>query len=721
LRTHPDSSARALVLLFVLLALGIVGVGTFYYRFASAQFQRDAERQLAAIADLKVSELASWRRERFSDARFYQNNLSLARLVRDALARPDDEAVRDELRTWFSDTQRSHGYGVFLLDTTGGVRLSLPDDQPQVDPSIGARVPGVLASRQVDFVDFYRSATSDRVHLALIVPLRAVEVHEPPQAVLVWRLDPSTYLYPLLASWPTPSVTSESLLVRRDDDHTVVLNPLRRDLSTALTLRTPLAWNHVPSVQAVLGREGVVEAPDYRGVSVLAALRRVPDTPWHLSVRVDQAEVYAPLRERWWWLTSLVGALLLASGAGVGLLWRQQRAQRLVAELRADAALRAQATALRHAHDTLSFHLDNSPLGVIEWDLHFRVIRWSPRAEALFGWTAADVLGRHPSEWEFIHPDDAAAVTVLISDLVAGRLPRNRNVNRNLTKDGRVLHCEWHNSARLGSGETLASIFSLVHDVTDRVVAEQALRTLNEELEQRVRDRTSELHRRNRELEVFTYSVSHDLKAPLRGIDGYSRLLLEDHADELTGDGPTFVHNIRTATANMGRLIDDLLEYSRVERRQMQSTRLALRPFVDAVIAARVPDLAAGTVDVRLNVPDVTVSADEQGLTLALRNLLDNALKFAARSETPVVEFGATVRAEAVELQVRDNGIGFDMKYHDRIFDIFQRLHRAEEYAGTGVGLAIVRKSMERMGGRVWAESAPGRGATFVLAIPRES
>jgi len=239
---------------------------------------------------------------------------------------------------------------------------------------------------------------------------------------------------------------------------------------------------------------------------------------------------------------------------------------------------------------------------------------------------------------------------------------------------------------------------------------------LNAELDRSV----ARLKQVNRELETFTYSVSHDLKAPLRGIDGYSRLLLAEHRDQLDDEGRQFLSHIRQATQHMGVLIDDLLAYSRLERRELTLTALPLAGVVDGALAGLRADLAAAGVELEIRIdPALRVLGDGQGLTMALRNLVDNALKFSRERSPPRIVIAAGSSPDGVQLSVRDNGVGFDMKFHDRIFSIFQRLHRAEDYPGTGIGLAIVRKAMERMGGRVWADSQPGAGSTFTLELPK--
>ena len=262
-------------------------------------------------------------------------------------------------------------------------------------------------------------------------------------------------------------------------------------------------------------------------------------------------------------------------------------------------------------------------------------------------------------------------------------------------------------------------IFILSLDITERKRAEEELRQLNAELEQRVAERTAQLEVKNRELETFTYSVSHDLKAPLRGIDGYSRLLLEDYADKLDEEGRAFLHTIRKAALHMNQLIDDLLAYSRLERRPLHTGRVNPQALAASLAAERADEARARGAILTVSISCESVVADPEGLTLAIRNLLDNALKFTQGVPQPTIEIGGRENETGCILWVRDNGIGFDMKFHDRIFDIFQRLHRAEDYPGTGVGLAIVRKAMERMGGRAWAESEPGKGALFFLEIPK--
>jgi len=269
-------------------------------------------------------------------------------------------------------------------------------------------------------------------------------------------------------------------------------------------------------------------------------------------------------------------------------------------------------------------------------------------------------------------------------------------------------------------------ILAVVRSIDERKRMELALRrnednlkALNAELEQRVAERTMELEATNKELGAFSYSVSHDLKAPLRGIDGYSQILLEDYGNQIDAEGRQFVANIRRGVLQMHELIEDMLAYSRMERRAVKTSLVDLRALVETIVRVRGqcdPDVG---VSIELDVPNMEIHADRDGLALVLRNLLENAIKFSRKKMAVNVCIGARREDGKLLIWVKDDGIGFDMKYHDRIFEIFQRLHRAEDYPGTGVGLALVSKATHRMGGRVWAESEPDKGATFFLELPQ--
>ena len=237
------------------------------------------------------------------------------------------------------------------------------------------------------------------------------------------------------------------------------------------------------------------------------------------------------------------------------------------------------------------------------------------------------------------------------------------------------------------------------------------------ELEGRVEERTRELEGANRELEAFTHTVSHDLKAPLRGMAGFAQALEEDYAERLDEPGRQFLSRIRAASERMADLIDDLLRYARIQQRAVERRPVALRPLLDPLLEDLAGEIEARGLTVTLDLAVAEIMSERQGLQEAVANLLSNAVKFSP-AQGGTIAVRSYRDGDQVVVAVADRGVGFDMQYHDRIFGIFERLHRQEDYPGTGVGLAIVRKVAERHGGRAWAESAPGQGSTFFLALP---
>lgn len=256
-----------------------------------------------------------------------------------------------------------------------------------------------------------------------------------------------------------------------------------------------------------------------------------------------------------------------------------------------------------------------------------------------------------------------------------------------------------------------------ISDVTELKRAEHALREANEALERRVQDRTAALVAANKELEAFSYTVSHDLRAPLRAIDGFSRILLESYAAELPAEAQEYLRDVRANTQQMGRLVDDLLAFSRLGRLTMRMQSLVTADLVSSVVQSL---QATHGRRVELRIGELPPCRADPGLLKQVWfNLLDNAMKYTGKRDPAIIEVGFVPDSNPLVYYVKDNGVGFDMRYSHKLFGVFQRLHRAEDYEGTGVGLAIVQRIVQRHGGRVWAEAEPDRGATFFFTLAR--
>jgi PAS domain S-box-containing protein len=281
----------------------------------------------------------------------------------------------------------------------------------------------------------------------------------------------------------------------------------------------------------------------------------------------------------------------------------------------------------------------------------------------------------------------------------------------------------WVNTIKTPVRDTngeIVGVLGVFWDITERKHVEEEILRLNAELEERVRQRTAQLETANKELEAFSYSVSHDLRAPLRAIDGFSRIVMDDYGGRLDDEGKRQLGVIRANTKKMGQLIDDLLALSRTGRTELRRARVAMGPLVHAVFSEVVPgteereriDLSVG------DLPDAW--ADTALIRQVWVNLLSNAVKFSRPRERAIIHVTGALEDDRVVYHVSDNGVGFEMKYVDKLFGVFQRLHSTREFEGTGVGLALVQRIVRRHDGEVWGEGTVDGGATFSFALPEE-
>jgi signal transduction histidine kinase len=578
--TVPSESIRQklplnLLMIFLVLAAGIMVSGYLYYAQQEEQLKKEAGNNISSIAELKTKEIMRWKRGRMGDASVFVENP----LIKEAMSKISDgkngRETRQALLSAMESLRKHSEYeNIYLLDIKGNPVVSTSDSREKIGEYARELAIESMHSRQLIFSDLHRGKDVKHIHIGMVAPViaykgKAVQVY----GAFLFRIDPSKFLFPLIQSWPVPSQTAETLLVRKEGNDVLFLNELRHRKDTALNLRIPLNGKELPAAMAIRGVEGVVEGKDYRNIPVFAAIRAIPETPWFIVSKIDKQEVLAPLEKRAFLIAIIVSILVLASGLGILLTWRHQSAE--------------------------------------------------------------------------------------------------------------------------------------------------SYRGLNEELEQRVRERTAQLKAVNEELEAFAYSVSHDLRAPLRAIDGFSRFVLEDYAGKLDDEGKRLLNVIRTNTQKMDRLITELLGLSRVSRTEMKLS------FIDMTTLANSAYKESASPEIQENfilsiAPLPDAFGDPILISQVWGNLISNAVKYTMPKEERRIEIGGQVEDGMNVYYVKDTGVGFNPDYAHKLFGLFQRLHSEAEFEGTGVGLAIVQRIINRHGGKVWAEGKLNEGATFWFTIPKQ-
>jgi PAS domain S-box-containing protein len=1135
-----------LISLITVVSLLIITAGYFYYRYEINSIREEKYNELKAIAKLKIKQILQWRKERIGDAVIISQTYIFKTAVEKYLVDRNNLALKRDVLDQMSILKTQNEYSdVLITGPEGNLFISLNPFIKILDSVTIAQINKALKKKEIIFTDFYYCNLHKQIHLDVIAPVMGEKNN--PIAALILQIEPVDYFYPHIQSWPTPSRSAETLIVRRDGDSILFLNQLRHNKASAMTLRFPLTRKDIPAVRAVLGYEGIFEGKDYRGVDVLADVRPVPGTTWFMVAKVDKSEIFSELYYRSFIIILLTIGLLLF--LGIGLTWfyinRQKNifkqllttgnalqesqeefktilysigdaviitdrnglinnmnpvAEQLTGWIESDVKgmelekifqivneetrnkvensvrkilkeglvlvlanktlliskkskeipiafngapiqdaggkimgvvlvfrdqtkERAVQNALRENEEKFRNVFENSPVGksmtstdgtikvnkafcnmlgyteeelsnmawqdityqddiendqknldsvisgertTSRWEkryihkngnivwvdastslqrdneskpLHFitaiiditerkraeekliqtqkyllesqrmaqvgswsfdpftKKIEWSEEEFRIFGLDPAKGNPSFEENSALIHPDDRPIfestaqeaitagesfqielrvlhtdgtihhhltwceieknkegktqrlfgttqditkrkkveeeifklnrvyivlsnsnqaiihvrekqelfdkicqiaindgkfimawigminhvtnkldvvasygktenyldnINIDLSDHVYSNGPTGKTIktgtlifSNDIANDDqmipwreRALMCGYKSSIGLPlilSGNCIGA-FSLysnevnyfndaeidllnklameisyalefIENESERRLAEEEIKKLNTELEQRVTERTSQLQVANKELEAFAYSVSHDLRAPLRAIDGFTRVLLEDYSKKLDEEGKRVCSVICDNAKRMGQLIDDLLEFSRLSRTELQISRIDMKTMANSIFFELTTPKMRKSIDFRIGEME-SAFADPTMIRQVWINLISNAIKFSSRHKHPVITITQEQENNILIYCINDNGTGFDMKYADKLFGVFQRLHSSDEFEGTGVGLAIVQRIIHRFGGKVWAKGTVDKGASFYFSLP---
>jgi PAS domain S-box-containing protein len=471
------------IMIFAIMAAGIMAAGYFYYHISEKHYRTEIENQLAAIADLKVSELTKWRSERMGDAQIIVKNAAFSRLIRRYFKNPRDREAEHQLWEWMGQYPTQGEYDqIRLLDPEGIIRMSFPPDRPSASAAVTRGAAEVMQLGQIVIVDFYRNDHDQRVYLSLLIPIPDASASKRLIGVLALRIDPEKYLYPFILRWPTPSQSAETLLVRREGDDVLYLNELKFQKGTALKRRLSLERTDKPAVEAVLGKTGIVEGLDYRGEMVIADVRGVPDSPWFLVTRINMSEVYSLARAQLWTIIGFVMALLFSAGAGLAFVWRQQSIN--FYRERHEAAEK-----LRESSEMIHLLLDSTAEAIYGIDLNVACIFCNSAFLKMFGYESLEqLLGKNMHE--LTHHTRADGTPYNISDCFickAYRLGETTHVDGEVfwRADGTSFPAEYWSHPIRKDDKMIGAVVTLIN-VTERKQAEEEREKLIAELQKAV-------------------------------------------------------------------------------------------------------------------------------------------------------------------------------------------------------------------------------------------
>jgi signal transduction histidine kinase/CHASE3 domain sensor protein len=409
--------------------------------------------------------------------------------------------------------------------------------------------------------------------------------------------------------------------------------------------------------------------------------------------------------------SSLFTLGIMATTSLLLLLWVFRASRREIAERKLAEK------ELREKEERLALATLQNGVGVWDWNLITQQMVWDDSMYALYRIRREDFIGTEEAWRAALHPDDLHRGDREVNDAIAGIKPFNTEF-RVVWPNGEIHHIKAVAKVFRDEKGTPLRMLGINMDITASKQLEEKINELNRSLELRVTERTAQLEAANKDMESFSYSISHDLRAPLRAINGFSKILQEDYAVQLDDEGRRLLNVVGNNAQKMGQLIDDILAFSRAGRNEIEHTTIDMKKLVTGVWEELKPDMAGR--DIHLELRDLPpAGGDAAMMHQVVFNLLSNAVKFTRHNAGARIEVGVQTSEHETIYHVKDNGAGFDMQYADKLFGVFLRLHGMDEFEGTGIGLAIVKRIIAKHGGRVWAEGKVNEGATFYFALPK--
>jgi PAS domain S-box-containing protein len=686
--------------LVIILAVIVMSFGGYaLYQSVEQVTQGTVEHELETVSTANVSIISDWCDKRLQDAVLIMNKTSFIEEASQLISSPYDNELKNKVLAEFREREKHFSYQDILLVNTELEAVISLNKTGSLSEQLNRSIVNSTLERKAIWSEFYLSnASQPTPRLSLIAPL-FINGSGQLIGVVIFTMNPREVLYPLIQSGSIAGDTGEVLLVERDGKKSLFSNQLHNesDNSPKSGPRDQFIMQIPP------GLEGIISGQDYRGSDVLAFLKPIPDSSWYILSKIDKSEIFKHWNLKGAILIGLVVSMMSILLVAIGLFWHKRQKLAYSILVRADLDRKV---LIRH-YEYLDKYANDS---ILLFDERNRLVQANDRALQYYGYSGNEIVG---SSFErFMNTDSLVKFQKMIE-----KIPENGSIileSIQKRKDGSEFPVEI--SARYVNIDDRAYLQTISRDITETRKREDEIRKLNSSLEARVAERTSQLENVNKELESFAYSVSHDLRAPLRGIDGWSKVLVEDYKDTIGEKGFQIINRIRSETQRMGQMIEDILKFSRETRSDPKFEDLDMSTIAQTISTRLQQSNPSRQIQFVIQ-PGMKAKGDYHMLEIVLTNLLDNALKFTGKRPQALILVGEIIKDGRRVFFVRDNGAGFDMAYVQKLFKVFQRLHKSSEFPGTGIGLATVQRIITRHGGQIWAEALVDQGATFYFTL----
>ncbi|MDH4200008.1 MAG: cache domain-containing protein [Spirochaetia bacterium] len=737
---------KLLILVLSLTVLPMIVIGYFSYSTAEKSLKSEILKKLESIADLKVQKIEAFLKERSGDAFVvsqsdlldeYFNQLEIFFNEKNNLR---FQQARIKLNTFLKLYPEAYGYRDIMLVNPQGVIIytsNLAHYQIEFQKRMSDHFQDLFekCKKEIAYSDIYLENNVPGKFL-MTVAAPVMNARGGFLGEIFFEIDMSV-IYDLLNNKTGLGNTGETLIAKKTSEGALFLTPVFHDPDAALK-RTVKFGSGLPIINAVEGKTGSGIAFDYNGDKVIAAWRPIPLTNWGMVAKMDISEAFHPIevmqnRILLIFLFSISICIFLVlqitDAIATPISNLTQTTQKVMTgDLDARAEIlsndevgklaenfNSMVEKLTNANTSLNEAQKIAHLGSWEFNSLNNTLVWSIEMYKIL-----EIDSETKPSLEILqaiaHPEDREFVKIIHEDSREQHLPFSIHYRLQLSGDKIKYIDEECITFFDDHGKPLRSV-GTVHDMTPQKEAELEITKLNRELESRVAQRTAQLETANKELEAFSYSVSHDLRAPLRSITGFAELLKKNIYDSIDEKSRHYINVISESTIQMGQLIDDILSFSRMARTELMESVIDFSILVKNSVKTLDNEIRGRNIIWKIN-PMPSAKGDINLLQLVMNNLISNAVKFTQKQKEAEIEIGSKEDNNETIYYIKDNGAGFDMNYSNKLFGIFQRLHRQEEFPGTGVGLANVQRIIQRHGGRIWAKSSPGKGATFYFTLP---